>query len=74
MNRPEIVPMKLVAAVERELLKRLFGRCSHRFSWPHGDVDGRNYQVCLRCGVTYEYDWAAMRRTDRLLPTDTGQD
>jgi hypothetical protein len=27
--------MKLVAAAERQLLKRLFGRCLHQFSWPH---------------------------------------
>jgi hypothetical protein len=74
MNRPEIVPMKLVAAAERELLKRLFGRCSHRFSLPHSDAVGRDYKICLRCGVNYEDDWAAMRRTDRLLPTDEGED
>ena len=44
------------------LLQRL---CPHRFSWPHS-VHGRDYQVCLICGGTYEYDWATMRRVRRL--------
>ena len=29
------------------LLKRFFGRgCSHRFTWPRIDADGRHYQIC----------------------------
>jgi hypothetical protein len=67
MNRPETPPIKLVAAVERPLLKRLFGRCAHQFSWPHSGENGMDYQVCLRCGVAYEYDCANMRRTERVL-------
>jgi hypothetical protein len=31
------------------------------------DESGRYYQRCLGCGTAYEYDWAMMRRTDRLL-------
>ncbi len=49
-------------------LKSLLGRgCTHRFSWPRIDDDGRHYQICLACGTAYEYDWSGMRRTDRLL-------
>jgi hypothetical protein len=52
-------------------LKRFFGRgCSHRFTWPRIDTNGRNYQRCLLCGTAYEYDWRLMRRTDRLLAAD----
>ena len=43
--------------------------CSHRFSWPRMDDRGRHYQICLSCGASYEYDWKAMRRTNRLLLT-----
>jgi len=53
------------------VLKRLFGRgCVHRFSWPRMDSDGRYYQTCPNCGITYEYDWKMMRRTAHLLPND----
>ncbi len=51
------------------MLKRLLKRlCSHRFSWPRIDANNRHYQVCLRCGAAYDYNWNAMRRTGRLLP------
>jgi hypothetical protein len=51
--------------------KRLLGRgCSHRFSWPRIDADGRHYQICLLCGTAYEYDWTMMRQTGRLLVTE----
>jgi len=49
-------------------LKRVFRRgCSHRFTWPRLDDNGRHYQVCLTCGAKYEYDWDRMRLTGRLL-------
>ena len=41
--------------------------CTHRFSWPRIDDNGRHYQICLTCGTAYEYDWRTMRRTGRLL-------
>jgi len=44
--------------------------CRHQFSWPHCGIHGRDYQVCLLCGTTYEYDWTTMRRT-RLLLSDS---
>jgi len=43
--------------------------CTHRFSWPRVTEEGRHYQVCLSCGVAYEYDWKMMRRTDRPFVT-----
>jgi len=46
--------------------------CSHRFSWPHTGANGRDYQVCLICGVAYEFDCATMQRTRRIeAPVDT---
>ena len=48
--------------------KKLLGRgCSHRFSWPRIDAEGRHYQICLLCGTAYEYDWRLMCQTGRLL-------
>jgi hypothetical protein len=49
-------------------LKRMFaGGCLHRFSWPRIDENGRHYQVCSLCGISYEYDWKEMKRTGRPL-------
>jgi hypothetical protein len=51
-------------------LKRVFGRgCSHRLTWPRLGNNGQHYQICLDCGVAYEYDWQGMRLTGRLLAT-----
>lgn len=51
-----------------KLLKLLLRQgCTHRFSWPRIDANGRHYQVCLACGQAYEYDWEMMRRTKRPL-------
>ena len=44
----------------------MLGRCSHEFSWPRRGADGQFYQVCLLCAVEYNYDWATMRRTERV--------
>jgi hypothetical protein len=44
----------------------MLGRCSHEFSWPRRGADGEYYQVCLLCATEYKYDWATMRRTQRL--------
>ena len=40
--------------------------CSHAFCWPRRTTAGKYYQVCLRCGDEYWYDWKSMRRTGRL--------
>ncbi len=44
----------------------MLGRCSHEFSWPRRGADGEYYQVCLLCAAEYKYDWATMRRIERL--------
>src|SRR5262252_7015529 len=44
----------------------MLGRCSHEFSWPRRAADGDYYQVCLLCAAEFKYDWATMRRTERL--------
>jgi hypothetical protein len=44
----------------------MLGRCSHEFSWPRRAADGNYYQVCLICAAEYKYDWATMRRTERV--------
>jgi hypothetical protein len=47
--------------------------CRHEFSWPHSGIYGQDYQVCMRCGTVYEYDWVKMRRTRRLVSGLDGQ-
>jgi hypothetical protein len=57
-----------------KFLRRLFEIfCRHEFSWPHSGVHGQDYQVCMRCGTVYEYDWVAMRRTRRLASKREGE-
>src|SRR5438128_1962816 len=53
------MPQKLLDTI-------LLGRCSHEFSWPRRASDGQYYQVCLLCAAEYKYDWATMRRTERI--------
>jgi hypothetical protein len=56
-------------------LKRLLQKfCPHRFSWPHAGVHGQDYQICLVCGVAYEYDCTTMRQTGRLAATADERD
>jgi hypothetical protein len=40
--------------------------CAHEFSWPRKMSTGEYYQVCLRCGAEYGYDWNTMRRTEKV--------
>jgi PilZ domain len=49
-----------------KLLDRILFTCNHEFSWPRRTEDGSYYQVCLHCGVRYRYDWARMRRLDKM--------
>ncbi len=57
-----------------KIFKRLLEiLCRHEFSWPHSGTYGQDYQVCMRCGTVYEYDWVAMRRTRRLASGLQGQ-
>lgn len=48
------------------LIDGLLFSCHHQFSWPRRDETGGNYQVCVRCGTKYSYDWAKMRRVAML--------
>ncbi len=54
-----IMPQKIMDVL-------MLGRCSHEFSWPRRAADGDYYQVCLLCAVEYKYDWATMKRTERV--------
>ncbi len=54
------------------LLRKLLGQgCTHRFSWPRVDEQGRHYQICLSCGMAFEYDWQQMKHTGRVLKATT---
>src|SRR5439155_22965708 len=40
------------------LLRSVFNHhCSHQFSWPQRRSEGGHYQICIRCGDQYVYDW-----------------
>ena len=44
----------------------LFLGCKHRLSFPVTDPKTHHtYQVCLRCGREYPYDWEKMTRLRR---------
>ena len=65
--RPEVRSDPEVTIMPQKIMDVLMlGRCSHEFSWPRRDSDGEYYQVCLLCAAEYKYDWATMRRTQRL--------
>jgi hypothetical protein len=49
-------------------------RCSHQFSWPRRWRDGNYYQVCVRCGAEYLYDWDSMQRAGRFERHGTSAD
>jgi len=47
-------------------LIELFFGCKHEFGFPVTNPGTqRTYQVCLRCGREYEYDWEQMIRLPR---------
>jgi hypothetical protein len=49
------------------LLSSVFNQpCSHQFSWPQRRSEGGHYQVCLRCGDQYVYDWETMARAEKI--------
>jgi len=58
-SKVTIMPQKLMDVL-------MLGRCSHEFSWPRRGADGEYYQVCLLCAAEYKYDWATMRRAERV--------
>jgi hypothetical protein len=53
------------------LMANLFGSlrnrpCSHEFSWPRARSKGGYYQVCVRCGDQYPYDWETLTRGEKI--------
>ena len=49
------------------LLRSVFKQhCSHQFSWPQRRSEGGHYQICIRCGDQYVYDWETMARAERI--------
>ena len=52
--------------MKRLLNYLLSSPCSHEFCWPRKTAAGAYYQVCLRCGDHYWYDWKKMRRTEPI--------
>ncbi len=49
------------------LLRSVFNHhCSHQFSWPQRRSEGGHYQICIRCGDQYVYDWETMARAERI--------
>jgi hypothetical protein len=63
-------PRSTLTAMTTPFLKRLLQKCCpHRFSWPHAGIHGQDYQICLICGVAYEYDCTTMCQTGRLAAT-----
>jgi hypothetical protein len=52
------------------LLSRIFWSCPHQFTWPRSDEAGGYYQLCVKCGAKYLYDWKTMRRTARVDEED----
>jgi hypothetical protein len=49
------------------LLSSIFNRpCPHQFSWPQCRSEGGHYQVCIRCGDRYVYDWETLARVEKI--------
>jgi hypothetical protein len=55
----------IISGMRSNLIQGLFA-CSHQFSWPRCDDAGEHYQICVRCGAKYSYDWERMRRVAPL--------
>src|SRR5258705_12887177 len=66
-----LLDVLLTAIPMNRLLDLLLSNpCSHEFCWPRRTATGAYYQVCLRCGDHYWYDWKKMRRTDLIDPAE----
>jgi hypothetical protein len=64
--RPRLSDPEVTIMPQKFMDVLMLGRCSHEFSWPRRGTDGNYYQVCLLCAAEYKYDWATMRRTERV--------
>jgi len=56
------------------IISRLLFDCRHQFSWPRRDENGDYYQLCVSCGVKYQYDWTRMRRLEPVDDTPKPED
>lgn len=43
--------------------------CPHEFCWPLQRSKDGHYQVCVRCGDQYAYDWETMARGEKITPS-----
>ncbi len=51
----------------QSVLSSVFNQpCHHQFSWPQRRAEGGHYQVCIRCGDHYVYDWETMARAEKI--------
>jgi hypothetical protein len=55
--------LRFMLSLLRSVLKH---HCSHQFSWPQRRLEGGHYQICVRCGDQYVYDWETMTRAERI--------
>ena len=53
----------LMANLFRSVLNR---PCLHEFAWPLPRAKAGYYQVCVRCGDQYPYDWKTMTRGEKI--------
>jgi hypothetical protein len=56
----------LAVFISRWLRSIFSQRCAHAFSWPHLHPAGSYYQVCVRCGDLFAYDWGTMVRCEKI--------
>ncbi len=56
------------------IISRLLFDCRHQFSWPRRDENGDYYQLCVSCGMKYQYDWSRMRRLEPVDDTPKPED
>jgi hypothetical protein len=56
------------------IITRLLFDCRHQFSWPRRDENGDYYQLCVSCGMKYQYDWSRMRRLEPVDDTPKPED
>jgi hypothetical protein len=62
-NSLECACLPFMLSLLRSVLKH---QCSHQFLWPQRRSEGGHYQICIRCGDQYVYDWETMSRAARI--------
>ena len=64
----------MITRMGGNIISRLLFDCRHQFSWPRRDENGDYYQLCVSCGVKYQYDWTRMRRLEPVDDTPKPED